>query len=856
MKRCNLLWASLLVLGACTKNAPELLITKWEKKATPPERTLLRTLASSQNQCMRDVFNVETLKAEVRDLEARFTRGRAVSGRWKHIELSTLPVAQGNFLKTFGRELGDLSNSDAFDFSSCTDVPCIINRIYGKGDDVHGYVHYIWYLKFGNLLAADNKVPMQRSMSAGQHAGKAIPFANYLFDEKELYGFWRLSYMLKAPHTTLRYLTQIQRIPRGEKFEGEDLAAACGLAYSNGFITLTDACLTFDPNSQDNGWMYQAVTHELSHQLDFEEGRGSLSGRRSARQDYLTLSGLIMAEYVDAQGKPQRGWQVKPDGKVVSDYAKTNPTENFAESVAVFRVDGPRAKAGLADDHYRFVSSSYYQNREFTIPALMANWIQDSNGELSQDILKAVADCSRPGATGRSQYFRRADFSPAIPASVLGCISESASRISAELRGKVVMKTAEGCDVLARSDYRESWNSLVKEHLQIAFQRHLHQAGQDPQYTARLQTFIQDLNDPTLARTAYLNCYKEADENACYREELQKRTMDRLKALNLPDAETVELLNMYILGHPFETVREDTVKLYQAFVQENLERIRTSAQETWAGCRSLSHSDTAPPSGRVFTVGDGYLISSFFNCLNAGIPDNVKELIQTFRVDGDRVENSSEEKILTAEVLPQFVRILRGYYDTEKATEIASATRLMREDGGETRRKLLADLSWVKSVIDPRQVLADCKVQGYKVIGPPLLYNLPATVFGDFLEREACHNISAAEQFGAWIESSQAELRGRATSDLDGKMLEFGQRLADECLQEFPSSNIINRLLYRRSREACFMNRWSNAESRMITETLSNPVIQRLNLNRSAIEARLAQIRPGLQQRIISQKLR
>ncbi len=855
MKRSNLFWVALLMLGACTKKSPELLITLWDKKAAPSERTLLRTLASSQNQCMKDVFTVETLKAEVRELERRFTRGRPVSGRWKHIDLSTLPVAQGNFLKSFGRELGDLTNPQAIDFSSCTDVPCVFNRIYGKGDEVNGYVHYIWYLKFGHLLAADNKVPMQTSMSAGEFNGKAIPFSNYLFDEKELYAFWRLSYMLKAPHTTLRYLTQIQRIPRGELFEGAN-AGACGLAYSSGFITLTDGCLTFDSYSQDNGWIYQAITHELSHQVDMEEGRGSISGFRSSRQDYVSLSGLAMTEYVDAAGKPQRGWQLAPGAKVVSDYAKTNPTENFAESVAVFRIDGARAKEGLSNDHYGFVSRSYYQNREFTVPALMSSWIQENASEISEAVLKAVADCARPGASGRSQYFRRGDFSTNVTANVLGCISERASQISAELRAKVAITTAQGCDTLATGGNRDSWNALVKDHLKTSFERHLVQGKEDPQYLGRLQEFMQDINNPTLARTAYLTCYQSPNESSCYAEELHKRTLERLGPLGLPEVEAQELLRMYTNAHPYETIREDTVKLYQTFVQDNLEQIRVSAGESWNSCLAISHSDTASPTGRAFTVGDGYLISSFFNCLNAALPEAVLTTIRAFRVDERRVESASEEKFLTAEVRPHFVRIWRQLYDDAKVIEIQTAAQFLQQDQGETRRKLLADLSWVKNVVDSQQILNDCKVQGFKVIGMTLLYNLPATVFGQFIEGVACHNIVSAGEFGAWLDSSQGQLRERAVANLDGLMLEYGHRIADECLRQFPNTNIINRLINRRSRDACFLSRWPIAERSMITETLSNPVIQRLNISRGAIESRLAQNRSALQQRIITEKLR
>jgi hypothetical protein len=856
MKKNNLLWIAVLLLGACTKKPAEPLLVKWEKKTAAAERSLLRALASGrQNQCMRDAFTVETLKAEVRELERRFTSGRAARGRWRHLDLATLPVPQGNFLKTFGRDLGDLQNPEAIDFSGCADVPCIFNKIYGKGDAVHGYVHYIWYLKFGNYLAADNKVPLQQSLAAGVWAGKSLPLSSYLLDERELYAFWRISHMLKAPHTTLRYLTQIQRVPRGERFEQPENARACGLAYSQGFITLTDECLKFGFND-DLGWIYQAVTHELSHQVDMEEGRGSMTGFRSNRQDYVTLSGLVQTEFVDAAGKPQRGWQPGPDAKVVSDYAKTNPVENFAESVAVYRVEGERAKAGLSGPHYGFVSRSYYQNREFTIPALMASWLQEQNGELSRSILKAVVYCREPSASGRSQYFRRGDFSVNVPANLLACVSERASEISVELRASVSLSEPEGCAILSVEDQRTRWNALVKEHLKAAFEHHLAQIQRDPQYVARIQSYLGDIENRALARTAYVSCYKEANEAGCYDEQLRKQTLERLRELSLPEADMQELARMYFTAHPFDAVRDDTIKLYQTFVQDNLESIRTAARETWGRCESISHNDADRPTGQAFSVSDGYLISSFYNCLNLRIPEAVSETIRNFSVNGGRVEGDKEERLLSIEVQPHFVRIIRELYDAERAKELRAVTQRLQQDQGETRRKLLADLSWVKNVADPRKILLDCKVQGYKLIGMTPLYNLPATVFGEFLEREACQNITAAPEFGAWIDSSQGTLREQVTANLGAKMLERGQALADECLREFPNTNPINRLLYRRSREACFTNRWPAAEARLVSDLSNDPLIRRLNLDRRAIETQLARNRSALQQQILLEKLR
>lgn len=852
MKKSNLILILALLAGvSCTKKTPQTLLSRFEKKAEEHSFAIRKLASSGQNQCLIDIFSVETLKEEVMELEKQYAGAKSVYGTWKHLDLSRLPLPQANFLRTYGNEIGDLRN-DSIDYSSCDDLPCIFNKIYGKEDYVGGYVHYIWYLKFGNMLALDNKIPQQVSPSAGVYNGKAIPLSSYLFDTKELYGLWRLSHMLKAPHTTLRYLKEVQRIPRGEKFEG-DYGNACGLASSTGWIILTDGCLTIY-NNPDTGYLYQAVTHELSHQIDFEEGRGTRLFYRSQKQDYLDLAGMFVEEYVDESGRMVRQWKHKPDIKLVSSYAGTSPAENFAESIAIFRVDGDLTKKNITDEHFNFVSRDYYQNRSFEKEEQIKSWIKDYASESGKEVFKAVIDCSKNPGTRKSSYFSARDFNSPVLPSMLNCISSRASDISALIKGKASLYEPDGCLTFNDLRYRDKWDVHMKEFLKGSFGTYLEELKKDKQYLARIQDYYSQLSDKTIAKNSFINCFKEANEENCYSEELKRNAYEKALTLNLPEDQTKEMAEMYVSYHTYTSIRNDVLKNYQVFVSANLESIRKSAEEVWDGCRSIQQDDEQSPTGNLFQIGDDYMVSSLYNCLNMNIPEAVKTVVRNMSVDNMKLQHAKEELLLSQEVQPQLVKILKEIYLKEKEKESKEAQTFIASDNGMIRMKLLGDFSWVSNIVDTKQIMADCKKEGVRFISFTPLYNLKYALFSSYVEVNACMNISSTPEFNSWIESSTEQFREKFFTGLDESIIDLATIQANTCLRHYPMNNAIDRIRYRKQREACLVNDWQRIENEVLSRSLKDPVAIKLNIPSQEIKSRIELSRRRLQLRLIKEK--
>lgn len=854
MQKTNSIFLAVVFAAtACVQKKSETLISKWEKKVDK-ETVVERTLASApEGQCLKDIFSVSVLKAEVKELEKKYASASKVSGTWKHLNLASLPVPQANFLKTYGHQIGDLKDPDSIDYSSCSDVPCIFNKIYKKEDHVAGYVHYLWYLKFNHMLSADNMSPTQNSKVAGEYNGKTHSLESYLYNDNELYALWRLSLMLKAPHTTLGYLKEIQRVPKGESFEGYASTNACGLAYSQGWILLNDGCLTVNYN-KDLGYLYQAVTHEINHHIDYEGGRGSREFYRSHKQDYLDISGFFLKEFVNEEGKQVRQWELKPGSKLPTSYGGTAPQENFAEALAVYRIDGDLAKRNVTSDHFKFVSKNYYHERSFEKEELIKEWILKATPDTGKAVFKSVVDCSKQAASPKSTYFKSSDFSNPVLPGMLNCFSEDAQQISNDLKVKLAINEPEGCLVMSNNQAKSKWDALIKDHLRAAFDKYLNELQKDKEYLARIQRFYDQLSDKTIAREAYIQCYNESSEEKCFTEEISKAAYEKARELKLPAEQTQEMADMYVAYHTFQSIEQETKQLYQSFVTTNMDLIRREADNTWNGCLSIPHDDQQSPSGSIFTVSDGYMISSMYNCLNANIPDAIKQAIRQFSVDGANLHNAKEELILTRSVQPELIKMLQAKYKRAKEIESKDASDYLAGEQGELRKKILSNFDWVKNVIDEGQILQDCKKRGFELITFLPLYATKKELFGNYVETRSCVRINESQEYLQWLESSKETFNNKVAAGLDDKVLALASLRADTCLKQYPLDSALNKIRYRKEREACLIDEWPKLENQVLDEAMSDPMVQKFQMSREVLRGKIESSRRRLQVRILKDR--
>lgn len=865
-----------LLSVACSKGKEQKTLISELEKTDYDQKIVERSLASAPRKCLKDIFSVDTLKAEINELEKKHASGTKVSGSWKHLRLADLPIPQANFLKTYGDLMGDLNDPNAIDYTGCSDVPCLFNRIYGKENHVAGYVHYLWYLKYNYLLAATNKVYDSKSQTKpGIYNGKTFPLSAYLYRDKELYAFWRLSLMAKVPYTSLSHMKEMYRVPQGESFDFEveernqireenirrraqgqtelpmPWGETCGLAYSNGYIIMQDMCLSLYAD-QESGNFYESVLHEMTHQLDYSEGRKLRKTYRSSEDDYLTVADFYLDERKDESGRTVRQWEHKPGIKLVSSYAGTSPAENYAETIAFYRVDGTDTKFKIKNDHWNFVQNNYYPGKSFDKVSLIKGWVNANSSQISSFAFKTVGDCSKNSAGAASTYFTKTDFVTPMTTSMLACLGAKAAEFSREIQWSIKATEPDGCSTLSDANIKSDWEPLLKIQLKDKIAKYIQELQADKAYFARIQEFHDQIPDRTMSNKAFLECYGSDDEASCYEDQVLKLALLKLAPLDLPEENANELASLYFKAHPIGDTRTHLMSYYKAFVTSNRELTEKAATDLFESC-SQAINDDAPPSGRLFTLSEGYLASSIYNCINAQFPDTAKTVVRDLAVNGVKVQHAKEEEILLEQVLPELQKSLQDIYLGKKVDESKHIKAFAMGDQGSLRSQLISDFSWVKDVVNSASITRDCEKLALSKIPFKPAYHQKSEAFGELIT-SSCAGIQETPEFNTWLENSRSSFADGSVDGLEKKIFELAVEEAKGCVKLYPVDSQVNRLKFKSQRDSCLLGKWEGIEASAIKEFEKDPVVIRLKIKTDEVVAQLAVNRRRLQLRVMKEQ--
>ena len=876
MKKNNFFILLILLLVGCSKSKDYSTFVNELKKNSGPKEVYRHLANIDATKCLKDIFSVDMVKSEIKQLEIKQAKGTKVEGKWRHLNLADLSIPQANFLKTFGASLGDLNNSKAFDYSSCNDVPCIINKIYQKENHIAGYVHYLWYLKMGSYLSASNNVYDSKTQTRpGIYNGKELPVSAYLFRDEELYAFWRLMLMMKSPHTVLTKLKEITRVPQGESFdftvekrqqlERENLSLVaqgkrpkpiplgetCGLSYSNGYIILQDLCLSVGQD-QDSGSFYDSVLHELTHQVDFHEGSKLNTTHRSFKSDYLELSGFWLEEYKNERNETIRQWKLNANAKLPSAYGGTSPAENFAETISLFRTKGTLTKTKISEIHWAFTSKNYFADKSFDKTTIIKNWINTQSSLLAQLSLKAVSDCSKSNVPSISTYFRPADFTLTTLPSMINCLGAKAIEISQDVSSKIKISEPDGCSILNEYNMRDDWEPALKSQLSSFMSKYLNELQNDKTYFAKVQSFYDRIPDIGLANKAYLECYQEDLEEDCYNQEVHKLALLEVASLNLPEVHASELANLYLASHPYLNTEQYMKEIYRSFVLSHSEIVNQAALDIWATCEKMGISDEVSPEGRFFTISDGYMVSSLYTCINAKFYDTVKEIVRDLSVDGIKVQHPKEEMILYSEVIPTLQRTLLSLFAQKKEREGRQIRSYVEKDEGNLRKEILSNFSWVKNISSNAAIIDDCHALAFSKITFPLLYQTKAQAFG-VLVQNSCQDVQMSNEFNFWTEESKSVFEEKSLESLQNLVLSYATAKAKDCLVQYPNDTNLNRIKHKTNRDACLMNSWTAIEDQAIKIFSSDPLVIKFKIDPESLRVKLEANRRKNQVRIMKE---
>jgi hypothetical protein len=636
----------LLILWSCTKVSKEKLLINSLIISSQSEEGFTRTVASDETtQCMRSQFKVENLKREIEGLESLYTSAEKVKGFWRHVDLSHLPVPQANFLLLYGDKIGDLRDPNTIDYSSCSDLPCIFNKIYKDELREAGPVHYLWYLKFGHMLSLDNQVPKQRSKSPGVFQQKEMPLEKYLYSRDELYAFWKLTHMLDDPFLNIEGLKEIQRIPQGEIFEERDYSTACGLSSGAGWIKLTDQCLQLEKNGEE-GYLYFSLVHELGHQIDFAKGKNNSNDTyRSHQEDYLNVSGFYLFEYKDENDFIHREWKIKSGVQTLSPYAAENPQENFAEVIAYYRLEGEKAKKELKPKHYDFMLNEIFKKSAPQSKILLDFWLRKYKPLIFKTTTDQFLDCKRSDNCHEQQVFEN---------------------VFELITSKIKTSEPEACGLLNPKESKQFWAKLVRKTVEKLLKEHEENFSDDNDYLVQLSGIRKDQASELIGFSAFLNCFKFVDleRESCYRGEV------------LSEFREPVLGELYLKFYPLSMIENSAGEKYNHLVRSKLQMIQSKADGVWRICTRFPINDDEPPQGEAFNLLDGYMVSSQFNCLNNHFGALIDEILQNF---GD-LEHPGEREFIIKKLKSMAQEFLKKNYEAEMKKELLAVDKISKKE--------------------------------------------------------------------------------------------------------------------------------------------------------------------------------
>ena len=668
------------------------------RKVSGPKRKIAN---DHSGKCMRDLFTVEQLKKEVQELETAMDTNR-LQGKWKHLDLSKLPTTAADFLVKHGDKLGD--PNVPVSFGSCEDVPCLFNTLYDTPDGIAGYVHYLWFLRTDIYLAADNLVPGQVASGGGQYNGKLLPLSSYLYETDELYGWWRLSKMLKAPYSSLTYLKEIQRIPRGERMEGAN-AFACGLAHSDGWITLSDQCLIVYPGS-DSGHFFPSVIHELTHELDFEVGkRHNDEFYRSHWNDYLTMSGFELKEYRNSAGQQVRQWLLKPDARIVTAYGKNSPQESFAELLAYYRVDGDNTKTKVSEDSWN-LAASFYQGKQFETRAMADSWAKEASLRKTKDILKSVVNCQD---------------------SV--CLDEAMKLLASDEVGRIRSEEPDGCRVMNDPLIGQTLPGKLSETFLSAGEAMT--AASNPEVRENIIQDFDEIMHPGAAYESFFACHNSNKE--CYEEKV--RGMKGSTLSQYGESAGI-LISSYIATYPLEKITEEVSGFYQSLLASRERIMRLKSDELWNSCKKIPQSDSLPPSGTDYVVSEGYMVSSFYNCLNREFTSSLQSSLDAIKLQEFTPKNPDERAFILSLMKPRFTEMFNDLLRSGRARELKYRDAFTQQQGNWLYNSMRSNRWWVPRGKPTREeVEAACRTKAVDLIGGDHFFHLKKDLYKELLDK-------------------------------------------------------------------------------------------------------------------------
>lgn len=680
-----------LVLGCSPKTAhyKKSAIDKMAQQVTDYSVSKRKVAAETKVSCFGSSINEETLLKDIKALEnSQATPSRSLING---MDLSKIPPSQASFIESNRSFI----HTTGIDFSNCTDLKCFFSRIYPNSDGMEGYLIYYFYLKMGYILSTESEIP-------GFNFPTSLSYTDFLFTRDELSSFYLLSKILNPTFEKVSTLKSIHRIPNRYRIPGYE--TACGLAggsFNSGWIFLTDECVDKKSDSISQSNFYVTLAHEITHRVDYVILPSFTPFSQS--QEWLDLSGWYAAENIDPQtGRIiGRKWSIKDDSQIalkndqfVRDYAATSPIEDFAESVAYYRIH-PESLKSVGPRKYALIAQKIYGSKEFLPSKLSDNYLEMMKVYALKQLSVVINKCVSDSESFPAHAIDLNDF-PGYDLKLLACISGGLSYYLDESIASLKENEAEACSVFNNSETQ--FKEIALKDLTNFIKKDLDKNIEVAEQMKVFGQFLSNLNENLDPREVFVACQNDKMPLDCFNREI-KTAFEGISAeyVSQIPSQIQSYQDVFMKENNFIETKVKMTTLFQQIFSGVEIKFKDEAQKRWKSCTTnVAVENEDELFLWPFDGGTQYIKKSLLNCLNRTALIDLESIIDKFgKRLGITIADDSMRKFIIDLYINSFNSFLQSKVLEALKIEEVQLQDLKNKLKEKTFNALTSDLSWL-----------------------------------------------------------------------------------------------------------------------------------------------------------------
>lgn len=741
-------------------------ITDLEKKWHLQNMKSSRSIASSnlQNSCYMD--NIDE-KRIVEDINYLTTKGlKKINTRIESIDLSKFEANEANYIiKT--KEWLQTQN---INFSKCSDVKCVYNKIYNNNGP-EGLFHYFFYLKTGYILSSKHALPSGYRVS-GKMEGT-------LFSLDELKRLYSVAKNIPKKFQFMGSLQSIHRFPRGYVLPDSPNACGVSVGYKNhGFILLMDNCI-------DNQFVQNlskrfiegeiSMIHEITHRYDSSLIANNLSF--SETKTWLDFSGWFTKEYRE-RSRIIRQWDIKTNSSndvkyddFISEYSKTHPAEDFAESSAYFRIDG-ESLLNKSPRKFDWIKNNIYghtYDRE-----TLNKFYQD---KVSQQIISKIPDLIGLCLKDKNHFTVITEFPDgpgvdAVDSQTLNCLWSGIQQHYTQSIAELSYNDRDSCGFFQDQMNTEAFKSETLQNILALLKSDIKNNVEIGKKTAIFSEFIENFNNEVDPRDIFISCLEnEIYENrkACFNDRLNNALAEKSTPyLEIIPNQIEKFKSNYLETNQYTHTENRTNELFKQMYYRVEIKFREAAKRKWDECFNLPQIQEQELEDNYFPYsGDNLFISrKLASCLNnKSLPELQIQVNSLSKKIGLEITNKNITSYITQLYLPYFISELKKQHQSHLDTEKRVISDQLTSISDYVANLIASDLSWLDlKYLDPTKLKLQCQQKSIPLInryfdeklnGKDASFNFHLYKdFNTLLADNVCENILSNNEFKSEVQKT------------------------------------------------------------------------------------------------------